>query len=64
MKAKKTQNLTWVCPDCKLENNIFFIEGEILPDVIECSFCNHVSPELEWEWKIPSDRQYEENKNK
>ncbi len=46
--AKKTQILTWKCPICEVENTIFLIKGEQLPDELQCSFCNHESDLINW----------------
>jgi len=28
------------CPNCGYENPSFFFEGDILPEMVECSICN------------------------
>jgi len=38
----------WECPICGLENTSFLIEGESLPDELQCSFCGHESGLIKW----------------
>ncbi len=52
MKVKEDdaqQLLHWACPDCDCDNTLFLFTGEELPEILECSFCNHVSDEITWE---------------
>ena len=39
----------WTCWKCNCENSIFLIKDKKVDDVLECSFCDYVSSELNWE---------------
>lgn len=49
MGVTETGCHSWTCPDCNCKNEMFLIKGDELPEVLECSFCNHISPEIKWE---------------
>ena len=48
MNAHETELNYWTCPDCGTRNSLFLIEGQPLPDELECCVCEHVSGEIEW----------------
>ena len=47
-QVKDTDTHWWICPDCGCKNEMFMFTGDELPEVLECSFCKHISPKLEW----------------
>jgi len=48
MNAVETTGATWECPECNCVNQEFLFEGESLPEILQCSFCNHKSEPIEW----------------
>jgi len=50
MIATETTLATWECPICGLKNTDFLIEGQPLPDELQCSFCGHESDLIDWEF--------------
>lgn len=48
--AEESELGTWKCPICNLENTIFLIKDEPLPDELQCSFCNHESGLIDWKF--------------
>ncbi len=49
MLAHQTGLVDWDCPECGIPNSIFLVEGESLPDELDCSFCEHESGKITWE---------------
>lgn len=39
---------TWTCPECGYENELFMLEGDSLPEELECPICNFNSGPIEW----------------
>jgi len=48
MKARDTQIVKWVCPDCEGEQEEILVAGLDLPPILECPDCGHLSDEIEW----------------
>ena len=48
MLASMTVMVEWDCPICEISNLIFLVEGEPLPEELDCSFCDHESGKIKW----------------
>jgi len=46
--ADETGLSTWHCPDCGAANLLFLVQGEALPETLECAFCDHASDPINW----------------